>query len=175
MPAAAQAGEFALTMTRMKMQFVLALGQLASTEGREWAGLWEQWYKRPKPGLTDEVRDRVENPGTIQLYLQGDRPQLGGNKAEQKAALAALENLKHIRDSDPASFDALLGTQTRDPGLLRAFIKDRQGRFHFRGLKPIQDFTPMEKKAAGYTLTEKEQRHVAGQDARWAARQPVHV
>ena len=157
------------------MQFVLELGKLASQEGRGWAGEWEKWYKRQKKGLSAPIRDAVENPGTIHLYLQGEPLHFSNQQSEQTAALAALENLKHIRDSDPASFDALLGTQTRDPGLLRAYIIDRQGRYQFRGLKPIQDFSPMEKKAAGYPLTEKEQRHLAGQDARWAARQPVHV
>ena len=66
-----------------------------------------------------------------------------------------------MRENDPATFDHLLGGQTQDPSLRQAFIIDANGRFQFRGFKPIEDFTALERESAQLPLSEKQQRELA--------------
>ena len=79
---------------------------------------------------------------------------------QQKAARAALEHLRGVRENDPSTFDYLLGGQTQDPNLKMAFIQHANGKIYFRGLKPESEFTALERESAGMPRTEAQEREL---------------
>ena len=80
--------------------------------------------------------------------------------------MRTLANLRRVRQRDPDSFDAMLGGQTQDPGLLQAFIVHENGRRYERGLKPFGELTALEKYSMSLPLTEQERSHLANRRRR---------
>ena len=102
----------------------------------------------------------------INEYMHGARPQLSENPSEQQTAMRMLENLRCIRGEDTATFDAMLGGQTQDPNLVRAFIDHENGRRYERGLKPMHALTALERWSMNLPLNQRERTHLAQRQRR---------
>ena len=165
--AAQLGGQFTLAMTKLQMEFIGALTGMALQEGNEQARKWADWYFKIEEGRVSEpVRQAITNPVVINEYMHGDRPQLSNDANEQNIAMRMLENLRRIRGEDTASFDAMLGGQTQDPQLVRAYIDHENGRRYDRGLKPMNALTALERWSMGLQLSEKERKHLANRQRR---------
>jgi hypothetical protein len=158
-------GNFALSMSKMKLEFIGALAKMALNDGNEQARKWADWYDQ-KSKLSAPVRNAIANPVVINEYMHGARPQLSDNSSEQNIAMRMLENLRRIRGEDRDSFDAMLGGQTQDPNVVRAYIDHENGRRYERGLKPIESLTALERWSMALPLSGQQRRHLANRQRR---------
>ena len=69
-------------------------------------------------------------------------------------AMRMLENLRKIRQDDPSNFDAMLGGITQDPNMVHAYIDHANGKRYYRGMKHINDLSPLER----YSMPETQER-----------------
>ena len=158
-------GNFALSMAKLKLEFIGALTHLAMTDGNDQARKWADWYKQNSK-LSAPVRNAITNPVVINEYMHGARPQLSDNNTEQSMAMRMLENLRRIRGEDRDSFDAMLGGQTQDPNVVRAYIDHENGRRYERGLKPMESLTALERWSMALPLSGQQRRHLSSRQRR---------
>ena len=116
--------------------------------------------------MSEPVQEAITNPVVINEYMQGERPRLSADREEQNIAMRMLENLRRSRGEDAASFDAMLGGQTQDPDLVRAYIDHENGRRYDRGLKPMNALTALERWSMGLELSEAQRKHLANRQRR---------
>ena len=141
------AGQFSLAMTKLQMQFIGALSHMALREGNQQARAWLDWYGDPgMQRLSEPVQEAITNPGTIEQFTRTGRlPDVSPDASENEIAMRMLGNLRRIRQEDSSNFDAMLGGITQDPNMVHAYIDHANGKRYYRGLKHINDLTPLEK------------------------------
>ena len=120
--------------------------------------------------LSEPVQKAITNPGTIEQFTRTGRlpAHVSADASENSIALRMLENLRKIRQEDTASFDAMLGGITQDPNMVHAYVDHANGRRYYRGLKHINDLTPLERYSTAET---QDRRPLTASDTRRLARQ----
>ena len=165
------AGQFSLAMTKLQMEFIGALSHMALKEGNEQARAWLNWYGEPgMQRLSEPVQEAITNPGTIEQFTRTGRlpAQVSADASENSIAMRMFENLRKIRQEDTSSFDAMLGGITQDPNMVHAYVDHANGRRYYRGLKHINDLTPLERYSTAET---QDRRPLTAADTRRLARQ----
>ena len=164
------AGQFSLAMAKLQYEFIGALSHMALREGNEQARAWLDWYGEPgMRRLSEPVQETITNPGVISQFTRTGRlPDVSPDARENSIAMRMLENLRKIRQDDPSSFDAMLGGITQDPNMVHAYIDHANGKRYYRGMKHINDLSPLER----YSMPEtQERRPLTAADTRTLQRQ----